>query len=54
MQKITVGKLAQLAGIGVETVRFYEQTGLLAADLKAKNGAPRVSEKLAAKDDLPR
>ena len=29
MEKITIGKLAQLAGVGVETVRFYQRKGLL-------------------------
>lgn len=29
MQHMTVGKVARLAGVGVETVRFYEKSGLL-------------------------
>jgi Hg(II)-responsive transcriptional regulator len=29
MEKITIGKLAQMAGVGVETVRFYQRKGLL-------------------------
>lgn len=29
MEKITIGKLAKLAGVGVETVRFYQRKGLL-------------------------
>lgn len=29
MEKITIGKLAQLAGVGVETVRFYQRKALL-------------------------
>ncbi len=28
--KLTIGKLAQTAGVGVETVRYYQQRGLLA------------------------
>ncbi len=29
MEKITIGKLAQMAGVGVETVRFYQRKDLL-------------------------
>jgi MerR family mercuric resistance operon transcriptional regulator len=29
MEKITISKLAQLAGVGVETVRFYQRKELL-------------------------
>ena len=29
MQKITIGKLAEMAGVGVETVRFYQRKSLL-------------------------
>lgn len=29
MTKITIGKLAQMAGVGVETVRFYQRKELL-------------------------
>ena len=29
MEKITIGKLAQMAGVGVETVRFYQRNELL-------------------------
>lgn len=29
MKPLTIGKVARLAGIGVETVRFYEREGLL-------------------------
>ena len=31
MQTLTIGQVARQAGIGVETVRFYEREGLLAA-----------------------
>ena len=27
--KMTIGQVASLAGVGVETVRFYEREGLL-------------------------
>lgn len=29
MENITIGKLAQLSGVGVETVRFYQRKGLI-------------------------
>lgn len=29
MEKITIGKLAEMASVGVETVRFYQRKGLL-------------------------
>jgi MerR family transcriptional regulator, copper efflux regulator len=29
MQQMTIGKAAQRAGVGVETIRFYERTGLI-------------------------
>jgi len=29
MEKITIGKLAQMAGVGVETIRFYQRKSLL-------------------------
>lgn len=29
MTELTIGKIAQRAGVGVETVRFYERKGLL-------------------------
>jgi MerR family copper efflux transcriptional regulator len=38
--KRTIGKLALEAGVGVETIRFYERRGLL--DQPARQGAVRV------------
>ena len=29
MEKITIGKLAEMSGVGVETVRFYQRKNLL-------------------------
>lgn len=40
MEKITIGKLAEMAGVGVETVRFYQRKNLL-REPKA-NGAFRT------------
>lgn len=33
--KLTIGKLAKAAGVGVETVRFYERKGLVQQPAKA-------------------
>ncbi len=40
MEKITIGKLAEMSGVGVETVRFYQRKELL-REPKA-NGATRT------------
>ena len=29
MERLTIGKVARLAGVGVETIRFYERKGLI-------------------------
>lgn len=36
-----IGKLASETGVGVETVRFYEQKGLIAQPLRPKDGGYR-------------
>ena len=38
MRTMTIGRLAEEAGVGVETVRFYERTGLLDVPQKKANG----------------
>jgi DNA-binding transcriptional MerR regulator len=35
---LTIGQLANRAGVGVETVRFYERQGLLEAPTRAVSG----------------
>jgi MerR family transcriptional regulator, copper efflux regulator len=37
----TLGKLARAAGVGAETVRYYERVGLLEAPARAANGYRR-------------
>lgn len=44
-QGLTIGKLAEAAGVGVETVRFYQRKGLL--DTPQKNGSIRRYDKPA-------
>lgn len=43
MEKITIGKLAEMAGVGVETVRFYQRKELL-REPKATSGFRTYSE----------
>lgn len=38
MQGLKIGQLASLAGIGVETVRFYERRGLLGVAARRASG----------------
>ena len=38
MQTLTIGQVARQAGIGGETVRFYEREGLLAAPARRASG----------------
>ncbi len=43
MEKITIGKLAEMSGVGVETVRFYQRKELL-REPKASSGFRTYSE----------
>lgn len=36
-----IGKVAQMAGVGVETIRFYERKGLIEQPLRPVNGGYR-------------
>lgn len=38
MKQLTVGKLAKKAGIGIETVRYYEKSGLLPEPERLESG----------------
>ncbi len=42
MSEVTISKAARLAGVGVETIRFYERRGLIAQPLKPLNGGYRT------------
>ena len=44
MAGMTIGKLAAGAGVGVETVRFYQRRGLLALPDRAGSGFREYSE----------
>lgn len=41
-KKLTVSRLAEAGGVGLTTVRFYQQRGLLAQPDKPRYGGPRV------------
>lgn len=41
MNRQTIGRAADAAGVGVETVRFYERRGLIAQPPKPADGGPR-------------
>ena len=38
MQTLTIGQLARSAGVGVETIRFYEREGLLNQPARRPSG----------------
>lgn len=42
MENLTIAKAARAAGVGVETVRFYERKGLIEQPLKPQNGGFRI------------
>lgn len=42
--ELTVGKMARLAGVGVETIRYYQQRGLLFEPKKQIGSVRRYSE----------
>jgi MerR family transcriptional regulator, copper efflux regulator len=44
MDSIGIGALAKQAGVGIDTVRYYERAGLLAPRLRLSSGYRRYSE----------
>ena len=51
MSGLTIGQVAQKAGMGIETIRFYERKGLIAEPPRKESGyrqfEPEVLERLA-------
>lgn len=41
---LTIGRLAQLSGVGVETVRFYQRSGLLTEPTRPYSGFRKYSQ----------
>lgn len=49
MEKITIGKLAELVDVNVETIRFYHREGILKEPAKRMNGYRYYSDDDASK-----
>jgi MerR family copper efflux transcriptional regulator len=41
-QRMTIGRAAQRAGVGVETIRFYERRGLIQQPARPQSGGYRL------------
>lgn len=44
MKPLTIGQLAGRAGVGIETIRFYEREGLLAEPARKESGYRQYSD----------
>lgn len=44
MKSLTIGKAARIAGVGVETIRFYEREGLIAQPPPRQSGYRQYPE----------
>jgi len=49
MESLTIGQVAKLAGVGVETIRFYERQGLLPKPPRAASGYRRYTRDAVAR-----
>lgn len=49
MKPLTIGQVAQQAGVGVETVRFYERQGLLEQPARRESGYRQYREDVVAR-----
>jgi MerR family mercuric resistance operon transcriptional regulator len=49
MKPLTIGQVARAAGIGVETVRFYERQGLLQAPPRGASGYRQYPQQAVAR-----
>lgn len=49
MKQLTIGKVALQAGVGVETIRFYEREGLIDKPLRRASGYRQYSEEVVAR-----
>jgi MerR family mercuric resistance operon transcriptional regulator len=49
MKPLTIGQLARRAGVGVETVRFYERQGLLEEPERKQSGYRQYTEDVVAR-----
>jgi len=44
VESLTIGKVARLAEVGVETIRYYEREGLIAEPVRTESGYRQFSE----------
>lgn len=49
MKAMTIGQVAHLSGVGIETVRFYEREGLLAKPARTLSGYRQFDEAVIAR-----
>ena len=49
MRALTIGQVARQAGVGVETVRFYERQGLLDAPPRRASGYRQYAPEMVAR-----
>src|ERR687885_2847805 len=49
MAALTIGQIARRAGVGVETVRFYERQGLLEEPARKESGYRQYAEEVVAR-----
>jgi len=49
MKPLTIGKVARLAGVGVETIRFYEREGLIERPPRRASGYRQYPEETIAR-----
>src|SRR5919199_5139981 len=49
MAALTIGQIARRAGVGVETVRFYERQGLLEEPARKESGYRQYPEDVVAR-----
>jgi MerR family mercuric resistance operon transcriptional regulator len=47
MTGVTIGQLAERAGVGVETIRFYQRKGLIGRPVQPRSGYRRYDEQAA-------
>lgn len=49
MKPLTIGQVARSAGVGIETVRFYERQGLLEEPARKESGYRQYEEDVVAR-----
>ena len=49
MTNLSIGQIAKRAGVGVETVRFYERQGLLEEPIRKESGYRKYDEEVVAR-----